>query len=221
MSRRQKIGTLILARTQFAGVGTRKAKLVLNKLAKGDEYALALRVALEIEDVNLTAKRYFGGDCGGYTYADINYLKKGEQIEALIEICKSQGWVFGVHDTGAVEQAQNGLSGPEDCSQCNGSGTCDYGRSDHWCEPEPGYVPSLCPCDKCGGSGKSKHAIQRRQQQTHVIYFDIPGVGQLSWYYSPKQQLPVYPGQWDGQEGSTLPKLEAAIAALLTESVAA
>lgn len=221
MSRRQKIGTLIQARTQFAGIGTRKAKLALNKLAKADEYARALRVALEIEDVNLTAKRYFGGDCGGYTYADINYLKKAEHIEGLIEICKSQGWVFGVHGTGVVEQAQNGPSGREDCSRCNGSGTCDYGRDDDWSEPEPGYVSSLYPCNKCGGSGKSKDAIQRRQQQTHIIYFDIPGVGQLSWHYSPKQPLPAYPGRWDGDEGSTLPKLEAAIAALLTERVAA
>ena len=70
--RRRKVQELIKARSQFAGIGTRKAKLALNKLAKTDAYAEALRVALEIEDANLTAKRYFGGDCGGYTYAQIN-----------------------------------------------------------------------------------------------------------------------------------------------------
>jgi hypothetical protein len=212
MSRRQeKINGLIQARTQFAGVGTRKVKLALNKLANADEYARALRVALEIEDVNLTAKRYFGGDCGGHTYADINYLKKADLIESLIEICTSQGWVFGVQATGAVSVAID----PSTCSRCDGTGTCDYGGGDY------GYGPDYHPCDKCNGTGKSKHAVQRRQQQTHVIYFDIPGVGQVSWHHSPKQPLPVYPGRWDGQEGSSLPKLEAAISALLTEAEAA
>jgi len=46
MSRKHKpkINTLVRARTQFAGVGTRKAKLVLNRLAKADPYARALRI---------------------------------------------------------------------------------------------------------------------------------------------------------------------------------
>jgi hypothetical protein len=158
--RRRKIATLIRARTEFAGVGTRKAKLTLNKLAKTDPYARALRTALEIEDVNLTAKRYFGGDCGGYTYADIAYLKKCEHIEALIEISRSHGWVFGV---------------------------------------QPSDVPDT----------------------THIIYFELPDVGQVSWHYSPRGPLPVYAGQWDGQVGSTLPKLETAIALLLVEAEAA
>lgn len=159
-NRKQKVQELINARTEFAGIGTRKAKLALNKLAKTEPYAHALRVALQIEDVNLTAKRYFGGDCGGYTYAEMNYMKKSECIETLIEISKSQGWVFGVQPFDAI-------------------------------------------------------------QTTHIIYFDIPGVGQVSWHYSPREPLPVYPGQWDGQEGSTLPKLAAAVSALLTGAVAA
>ena len=46
MSRKHKpkINTLVRARTQFAGVGTRKAKLMLNRLAKADPYARALRI---------------------------------------------------------------------------------------------------------------------------------------------------------------------------------
>jgi hypothetical protein len=124
MSRKHKpkITALVQARTHFAGVGTRKAKLALNKLAKTDPYARALRIALEIEDANLTAKRYFGGDIGGYSYAEINYLKKCENIEALIDIAKSEGWVYGV---------------------------------------QPSDVANT----------------------THIIYFDIPSVGQLSWHY--------------------------------------
>jgi hypothetical protein len=156
MSRKtkQKVNELVKARAEFAGVGTRKAKLALNKLAKTDPYAHALRTALEIEDASVTAARYFGGDCAGYTIAEMSYFKKEENIETLIGICQSQGWVFGVL--------------PSDVSQA-----------------------------------------------THIIYFDCPGVGQLSWHYSPKGPLPDYLGQWDGQEGTTLPKLEAAVSAVL------
>jgi hypothetical protein len=211
--RKQRVNTLVQARTQFAGIGTRKAKLALNKLARTDVYAGALRTALEIEDANLTAKRYFGGNCGGLSYPEIHYQKKRQSIEVLIEICTSQGWVFGVQPTGAEMEAQDtGPSGPEACRRCNGTGICDYGG---------GYKPDYHQCDKCNGSGKSKQAIQTRQQQTHVIYFDIPGVGQVSWHYSPREPLPIYQGQWDGKEGSTLPKLEAAISVLLNEVVAA
>jgi len=162
MSRKtkQQVNGLVKARAEFAGIGTRKAKLALNKLAKTDEYARALRTALEIEDVNLTAKRYFGGDCGGYSYAEIAYMKKSENIETLIGICQSQGWVAGVQPFDTI-------------------------------------------------------------QTTHIIYFDIPGVGQLSWHYSPKGPLPDYLGQWDGQEGSALPKLEVAVSALLTGAATA
>src|SRR5690348_10632237 len=94
--RKQKIDMLVQARTHFAGVGTRRAKLTLNRMGKTSPYARALRIALEVEDANLTAKRYFGGDCGGYTYADINCQKKCDNIEALIDIARSEGWVFGV-----------------------------------------------------------------------------------------------------------------------------
>jgi hypothetical protein len=162
MSRKtkQKVNELVKARAEFAGIGTRKAKLALNKLAKTNPHAYALRVALEIEDVSLTAARYFGGDCGGYTYAEIAYMKKSENIVTLIGIFQSQGWVFGVL--------------PSDVSQT-----------------------------------------------THIIYFDIPGVGQLSWHCSPTEPLPVYPGQWDGMVGSTLRKLEVAVSALLTGAAAA
>jgi len=48
--REQKIQGLVQARVEFAGIGTRKVKLALNKLAIADPYAHALRVALEIEN---------------------------------------------------------------------------------------------------------------------------------------------------------------------------
>lgn len=159
-STRKKIDVLIRARTQFAGVGTRQAKLVLNTLARGDEFARALRIALEIEDANLTAKRYFGGNVDGLTYADIAYARKSANIEVLIKIGESQGWTFGIR--------------PSDV----------------------------------------KHT-------THIIYFDIPEVGQLSWHYSPKVSLPLYPGQWDGNSESMLSKLDVAVSAIFAPAEAA
>ena len=160
MSKKRKavVRNLALARSEFAGVGTRAVKLSLNRLGKTSEYARALRIALEAEDQNVTAKRYFGGDIGGMTYAQVSYARKSENIERLIVIAREQGWKFGVQ------------------------------FSD---------VPST----------------------SHIIYFEIPGVGQISWHYSPPRPLPDYDGQWDQEVNSTLPKLEAAIANLLGTEV--
>ena len=143
-------------RTEYAGVGTRIAKLRLNRQANTSVYAKALRIALEIEDTNLTAKKYHGGNIGGYTYDQLNYLKKAEGIESLIEIATTLDWVWGVQKADA-------------------------------------------------------------SQTTHVIYFDFPGVGQVSWHYSPKPggDLPTYPGTWDGRKNSILGKLEKPIKELV------
>jgi hypothetical protein len=150
---KKKINRLIRSRTEFAGMGTRRTKLRLNKLAKHDIYAKALRIALEIEDSNLTAKRYYGGDLGGYTYAQVNYFKKASLIQELIQIAAGQGWVYGVHQSNVADT-------------------------------------------------------------THIIYFELPGVGQISWHFSPRKELPYYKGIWDRDRKSALPKLEAAINAL-------
>ena len=48
-------------RESFCGVGTRRIKFFLNqKVKKGDKIAELLRVALELNDVNVSAKRYWG-----------------------------------------------------------------------------------------------------------------------------------------------------------------
>src|SRR4051794_40378419 len=96
-SRRERIRALVEARAKFAGIGTKLAKLRLNKLAKTSVHASALRTALEIEDANLTAKRYpGGGNIGGYNYSEISYLRKAEGIEKLIALSVEQGWTYGV-----------------------------------------------------------------------------------------------------------------------------
>ncbi len=91
MSRRTRVQTLLIARENACGIGTRKLKLILNKYAKTDPLALAARLALEIEDANLVAKKYPG------KWRDRYYRKKGDLIRELITLFKHQGWVFGVH----------------------------------------------------------------------------------------------------------------------------
>lgn len=159
MSRRhrERVRVLDTARHEFCGIGTRRTKLALNRLAKTSNYAKALRVALEVEDKNLTAKKYHGGDIGGYSYDQIAYFAKHDGIMKLIQICKAQGWTFGIHKAGV------------------------FGA-------------------------------------THVVYFDLPGVNQISWHFTPPadHELPPYAGVWDYQENSTLRKLEVAITPLVS-----
>jgi len=91
MSNRQRVRDLKAARNYACGIGTRKVKLRLNKLAASDPLALAVRIALEIEDANLMAKRYGG------SYRDRYYRRKQELICELITVFKHQEWTFGVH----------------------------------------------------------------------------------------------------------------------------
>jgi len=91
MGNRARVELLKNARHSACGIGTRSLKIRLNKLAKECPLALAVRLALEIEDANLTAKRY------GPAYAGRYYDKKQELIKELITLFKHQEWLFGVH----------------------------------------------------------------------------------------------------------------------------
>ncbi|MGA3074148.1 MAG: hypothetical protein ABSG56_10695 [Bryobacteraceae bacterium] len=93
---RPAVTLLNAARHHFCGIGTRRTKLALNKLSRTSTFARALRVALEIEDQNLTAKKYHGGDIGVYTYDRIAYFNKYDAIMQLVEICKLEGWKCGI-----------------------------------------------------------------------------------------------------------------------------
>ena len=86
---RELIKSLEQYRTQALGIGTRKLKIRLNKI--NEPIAKALRLALEIEDVNIRAK-----DCYG-EYRDKTYNIKDKLINDLIEIFKTNGWIYGVH----------------------------------------------------------------------------------------------------------------------------
>jgi hypothetical protein len=70
----------------------RALKLRFNKLVKAYPLALAARIALEIEDANLSAKRYGYGK-----WMDRNYAKKQELIRELITLFPNQERGFDVH----------------------------------------------------------------------------------------------------------------------------
>jgi hypothetical protein len=91
MGRSEAVRRLTRAREQFCGLGTRKAKLQLNRRALTCPVARALRLALEIEDASSLGKKY-GGEWS-YAY----YEKKNDLIHQLITHFQAQGWIFGKH----------------------------------------------------------------------------------------------------------------------------
>jgi len=76
-------------RISFAGIGTNKAKRRLNKLAKTCEFAKALRLALEIEDRSIQAKKYVGD------YKDKAYALKEKLIMELQKVFSDNQWTHG------------------------------------------------------------------------------------------------------------------------------
>lgn len=66
----------------MCGVGTRKVKLMLNKKIKEhDKIAELYRLALEVEDCNISAKKYRG------SYKLDYYEKKTEKLKELVDLC--------------------------------------------------------------------------------------------------------------------------------------
>lgn len=80
-------------RENFATIGTNKAKRRLNKIAKTDNVVKAIRLALEIEDVNILAKDARGD------YRDRIYKKKEELINKLIDVFKENNWEYGTQNS--------------------------------------------------------------------------------------------------------------------------
>ena len=77
-------------RGDFAGIGTNRTKRRLNKLALVSPVARAVRLALEIEDKSICAKK-----CRYGTYKDKMYEQKERMIMTLCRIFKEQGWRYG------------------------------------------------------------------------------------------------------------------------------
>ena len=80
-------------RDKMCGIGTRKLKNFLNrKIKEGDEVAKLYRQALQTEDANISAKKY-------YNYSDDYYEEKSRLIDELLGMCASRSDVkFGYQD---------------------------------------------------------------------------------------------------------------------------
>lgn len=78
-------------RTNALGIGTNKIKRRLNSLAETNEIAKALRLAIEIEDVNIQAKKAYG------KYKNKIYDKKTELIHEMFNLFDKNKWVYGIH----------------------------------------------------------------------------------------------------------------------------
>lgn len=85
-------------RANMCGVGTRMVKLTLNKLIKeGDGIAKLYRIAIEAEDSNIKAKKYFG------EYHDKYYDDKMHYITLLVSECLDRkDVVFGYQRNNAI-----------------------------------------------------------------------------------------------------------------------
>lgn len=77
-------------RKTFCEIGTNKAKRRLNKLSQTSNLAKAIRIAIEIEDKNICAKKCYGD------YQDRIYRKKTELILDLKKLFEIEKWIFGV-----------------------------------------------------------------------------------------------------------------------------
>jgi len=137
------ISKLNKARKKFLDIGTNKIKRRLNKLGENDDIALAIRIALEIEDKNIQAKKNYG------KYRTKIYNEKYNYIIKLIEIFKKHpNWPYGIEIVSGIET-------------------------------------------------------------NSIIYFEIPGVEQISWHLMlyKENEFPIYNTPWDGKENSTLYKI--------------
>jgi hypothetical protein len=83
-------------RKEFAGVGTNKAKRRLNKLASTNLIAKAVRLALEIEDKNISAKKSYG------KYQERIYKQKNTLIMELCDLFKKNDWNYGIQKSEAI-----------------------------------------------------------------------------------------------------------------------
>jgi len=93
MKNEELIYDLSQIRDNALGIGTRKLKIRLNKLGRTDSVAFAIRMSMEIEDVNIQAKKAWG------KYREKIYDKKEVLIEELIQCFLKTGWCFGIQES--------------------------------------------------------------------------------------------------------------------------
>ena len=86
----QLIDELYNLRENALGIGTRKMKIRLNKIAVQNIEAKIARMVLEIEDVSTQAKN------SSWKYKEKKYFQKQELIEELVEIYKQTDYDYGI-----------------------------------------------------------------------------------------------------------------------------
>ncbi len=90
IDQQELVDKLKVKRKVFAKIGTNKAKRRLNKLAKSNDVAKSLRIALEVEDKNILAKDSYGD------YREKIYNQKEKLILELKNIFSKNNWIYGV-----------------------------------------------------------------------------------------------------------------------------
>ena len=65
-------------------------------MKNGDIIAQSYRLALELQDTNIVAKRQYGG------YRDHTYEKKRNLLKELIGLCREQRWVYGYQSSSVI-----------------------------------------------------------------------------------------------------------------------
>lgn len=93
IQRIELIEDLQYKRHDFCGLSMRKIKLLLNKLSKTNNLAKAFRLALEIEDNNISAKNSY------WKYEEYIYYKKYQNILKLVEVCKENNYLYGIQES--------------------------------------------------------------------------------------------------------------------------
>jgi len=89
MKNQELIERLSEGRKEFAGLGTNKVKRRLNKLSD-NPVCKAARIALEIEDKNISAKNTRG------KFIEKIYKVKNTLILELAELFKNENWIYGI-----------------------------------------------------------------------------------------------------------------------------
>lgn len=142
------------ARNNFCGIGTRKTKLLLNKLANTSPKAKAYRLALEAEDKSITAKNT------SFYYMDKVYREKEKNLKELAELSIENNWTFGKQKSDVRDTTYIIYFELPDCEQISFHTNLD-------CSAYPDYT-SEWDGKTCSTIPKLEHAITTLIQENNT-----------------------------------------------------
>lgn len=95
--RNDLIDSLSFYRTEALGIGTNKIKRRLNKLIETNHIVKIIRTLIDVEDCNISAKKY------SYSkYKNEYYNKKQSLISDLIILYKEHNYIYGRQKSDAI-----------------------------------------------------------------------------------------------------------------------